>query len=180
MVPVPEPAVAIVSGKSCLNVAVTDCDTFITGAHVPVPEQPAPLQPVNTKPVAAVAVSVTGVPSTSVALHDAPPAAVQLMPAGTDVTVPLPTVVALRVTSRLKVAVTVCAASIVTAHVPPGDAAHGPVHPANTDPGAAVAASVTVEPTAKPAVQLAPAAQAKPPASDVTAPLPTTDTVNGY
>jgi hypothetical protein len=49
------------------------------------PEQ-APLQPEKVDPGAGAAVSVTTVPELKPALHVAP----QLMPAGEDVTVPLP------------------------------------------------------------------------------------------
>jgi hypothetical protein len=54
--------------------------------HVPVPVQPDPLQPPNTEPAAGVAVSVTMVPDRKAALHVRP----QSIPAGSDVTVPLP------------------------------------------------------------------------------------------
>jgi hypothetical protein len=53
--------------------------------QLPVPVH-APLQPVNVEPVAGAAVRVTLVPELKLALHVAP----QLMPAGDEVTVPLP------------------------------------------------------------------------------------------
>ena len=59
--------------------------------HVPVPVQ-APLQPVNV-PLVGEAVNVTGVPLANGNEHVplvAPAVTVQLIPAGLDVTVPLP------------------------------------------------------------------------------------------
>jgi hypothetical protein len=53
--------------------------------HAPVPEQ-APPQPAKVEPAAGVAVSVTEVPWPYVSAQSAP----QLMPAGEEVTVPLP------------------------------------------------------------------------------------------
>ena len=87
-VPLPVPALATVSVcvvAAVLNVAVTDCAALIATVHVAVPVQP-PLQPANVEPLAADAVSVTDVPLAKLALQVAP----QLMPAGDDVTVPLP------------------------------------------------------------------------------------------
>lgn len=54
-------------------------------AQLPVPEQ-APLQPLNVEPDAGVAVMVTLVPWLNVDEHVLP----QSMPAGVDVTVPVP------------------------------------------------------------------------------------------
>ncbi len=55
--------------------------------HVPVPEQ-APLQPLNVYPAAGMTVRVTAVPVAKLALHVEP----HDMPAGIDVTLPLPVV----------------------------------------------------------------------------------------
>jgi hypothetical protein len=69
-----------------VNVAVTDLAASTVTTQVPVPEQPEPLQPVKSEPVAGVAVSVTEVPY----VYELEQVAPQLIPAGLDVTVPLP------------------------------------------------------------------------------------------
>jgi len=89
-IPVPVPflvtlSVEVLGGVAAANVAVTLWAAVIVTAQLPVPVQ-APLQPVNVEPVAGVAVRVTFVPRLKLALHVAP----QLMPAGDEVTVPLP------------------------------------------------------------------------------------------
>jgi hypothetical protein len=68
-----------------VNVAVTDFAASIVTTHEPVPVH-APLQPPNVEVPSGVAVSVTIVPIPNDAEHVAP----QLMPAGLDVTLPLP------------------------------------------------------------------------------------------
>jgi hypothetical protein len=68
------------------KVAVTAWAALIVTEHVPVPEHPAPDQPLNDEPVAGLAVNVTTVPLLKVVEHVAP----QLIPAGLEVTVPLP------------------------------------------------------------------------------------------
>src|SRR6266540_578387 len=68
-----------------LKVAVTDRAAVMERAHVPVPLH-EPLHPANVEPPAALAVSVTAAPLAKPALHVLP----QLMPAGEEVTVPLP------------------------------------------------------------------------------------------
>lgn len=77
------------SEKLCavlVKVAVTVGVDVTTSVHVvPGPEQ-APAQPPNTLEAPGVAVNVTLVPGAKVAKHEVP----QLMPAGVDVTVPLP------------------------------------------------------------------------------------------
>src|SRR5206468_12731125 len=86
--PLPKPGLLTESVNVCtLNVAVTLVAAFIVTAHVvPEPEQPPPLQPANVEPPAGLAVSVTEVPE----LYEAEQVAPQLIPAGFDVTVPLP------------------------------------------------------------------------------------------
>jgi hypothetical protein len=81
---------------------------------VPVPEQPEPDQPVNVELTDGVAVSVTTVPASKVIEQVGP----QSIPVGLDDTEPVP-VPLLETFScccgwLLKVAVTACAASIVT------------------------------------------------------------------
>jgi hypothetical protein len=68
------------------KVALTDRSALIVTVHVPFPEQPLPLQPEKVEPVAALAVSVTELPFANPAEQVAP----QLIPAGLDVTVPVP------------------------------------------------------------------------------------------
>ena len=87
-VPVPAPARVTASAKlpaGPLNVAVTARACVIDTVQVLVPVQ-APLQPANVDPLAAAAVSVTEAPLVKFAPQVLP----QLMPAGEDVTVPVP------------------------------------------------------------------------------------------
>lgn len=86
IVPSPDPALATVSVKVWLKVAVTVVLAVKFTVQVPVPLQPPPLQPANTDPLAALAVKVTEVPLLKDAEHVPP----QLIPAGEEVTVPLP------------------------------------------------------------------------------------------
>src|SRR5512134_2900539 len=80
----PHPALGRVSPLPS-NVAVTDRAWVMETVQFPVPEQ-APLQPAKVEPLAAEAVRVTLVLLAKLALQVLP----QLMPAGFDVTVPLP------------------------------------------------------------------------------------------
>ena len=70
-----------------------------------------------------------------------------MIPAGLDVTVPVPRSAwfTVRMTSSLNVAVTVRAAFMDTVQVAPAEVSH-PVHPVNVDPDAALAVNVTVVP----------------------------------
>jgi hypothetical protein len=130
-----------------LKVAVTDCGAFILTLQAPVPEH-APLHPAKVDPAAAAAVKVTVVPLLKFALH----VTVQLIPEGALVTEPepLPATVTdswkLEVTV-LKVAVTDCAAFILTLQAPVPE--HAPLHPAKVDPAFAVAVKATVVPLLK-------------------------------
>jgi hypothetical protein len=147
-VPVPEPARVTLSANvdAVLNVAVTARAAVIETVHAPVPVQ-APPQPVNVEPAEAAAVIVTDVPLAKFALHVAP----QFTPDGVDVTVPAPvpdfvTVSAKLVVELLNVAVTERATVIETVHVlVPVQA---PLQPANVEPPAAAAVSVTDAPLA--------------------------------
>lgn len=69
-----------------MKVAVTLLFALAVITHVPVPLQPDPLQAANVDPAEAVAVSVTTVPVVNFEEHVPP----QLMPAGDDVTLPVP------------------------------------------------------------------------------------------
>ncbi|HUF31421.1 MAG TPA: hypothetical protein VMM77_12285 [Gemmatimonadaceae bacterium] len=85
-VPTPVPVVITLSVNcGSVNVAVTLRAWFIKTWHVPVPAH-APIQPVNSEPLAGCAVNVTTVPLLNDALHAEP----HVIPAGVDVTVPLP------------------------------------------------------------------------------------------
>lgn len=141
---------------------------FIVTLQVPVPEH-APLQPINMEFVPAVAVSVTMVPLAKFAEH----VVGQLMPGGLLVTVPLPFPASLTVSVKfdvlvLKVAVTACAAFIVTTQEPVPE--HAPLQPANVEPVAAVGVSVTMVPLAKFAEQVV--GQLMPVGVLITVPLP--------
>jgi hypothetical protein len=129
-----------------LNVAVTDLAAFIVTEQVPVPEQ-APDQPAKVALALGVAVRVSTVPVVKPAEQVAP----QVMPAGLDVTVPLPE--PLLVTDSvglggavptLKVAVTDFTASMVTLQVPAPEQA--PDQPAKVEPKSGVAVRVTKAP----------------------------------
>ena len=151
-VPVPVPASLTVKAKLfvvLLNVAVTAVAAVTVTTQVPVPEHPPPLQPANVEPAAAAAVSVTAVPLAKLAEH----VVGQLIPAGALVTVPFPVPTSLTVSAKLfvfvlNVAVTAVAAVTVTIQVPVPE--HPPpVQPANVEPFAADAVSVTAVPLAK-------------------------------
>jgi hypothetical protein len=123
--------------------------------HEPVPLQ-APDQPAKIEPEAAVAVSVTCVPGKKSLVQVDP----QSIAAGLDVTLPepvpaLPTVSVFGLggaAMRAKTAVAERFWSIVSVQPPVPE--QSPVQPANVEPGAAVAASLTTVPNAKSRVQL--------------------------
>ena len=147
-VPDPVPASVTVAAKLLtepLNVAVTLRATVIVVVQVPVPVH-APLQPANVEPLAATAVSVTDAPLAKLAVHVVP----QLMPVGDDVTVPVPVPAFVtareKVVAPLNVAVTARAAVIDVVQVPVP--VHAPLQPANVEPLAATAVSVTEVPLA--------------------------------
>src|SRR5262245_44653019 len=145
MVPLPAPVLLTVSAKPCsAKVAVTDCAALIVTVQVPVPVQPPPLQPVKLEPAAGAAVSVTAVPLANEAEHVAP----HVMPAGALVMVPLPAPLLLTVSAMpcsAKVAVTDCAALIVTAQVPV-PVQPPPLQPVKVEPTAGAAVRVTAVP----------------------------------
>src|SRR5437867_1156966 len=155
-------SVKVVNAK----VAVTEVAAVMVTVQVPVPVQP-PLQPVKVEPAAGTAVSVTAVPLVKVAAQ----VALQEMPAGALVTVPLP------VPLGLTVNVKVCSAKVaVTAVLAPGVAVHGfvpvqppPLQPVKVKPAAGVAVSATAVPLANKAEHVAP--QAIPAGALVTVPL---------
>jgi len=160
-----------------LNVAVTVVAAVNVTTHVPVPAHPPPLHPTNVELADADAVNVTCVPLAKLAEH----VVGQPIPAGALVTVPLPVPASTTVNATpvpaLKVAVTVVAAFKVTTQVPV-PAHPPPLHPANVEPSAADAVSVTSAPLAKFAEhvvgQLIPAGALV----TVPAPVPASVTVN--
>ena len=107
-----------------------------------VPEH-APLHPANMDPEEGEAVSVTTVPLRKPEEQVLP----QSIPAGLDVTLPLPvpSLLTVSVGARVNVAVTVLAASMVTWQVLPVPA-QAPLHPVKAEPAAAVAVRVTTVP----------------------------------
>src|SRR5260370_8981306 len=110
-------------------------------AHVPVPEQLPPLQPAKVEPPAGAAVSVTTVPLLYEAEHVAP----QLIPAGLEVTVPLPDPVLLTESVNvwtLNVAVTAAAALTETPHSPVPSHLP-PLHPPKLEQPASAPATAT-------------------------------------
>lgn len=128
-----------------MNLASTARAALIVTVQVNVPEHPDPFQPVNDEPAAGVAVSVTDDPSAKISEQSAP----QLIPAGDEVTVPPP--VPDFETAKLKnpggsranSAVTARAALIVTVHVEVPEQPD-PLQPANDEPAAGDAVSVTL------------------------------------
>src|SRR5687768_16293516 len=102
--PLPSPELATVSTNVGWKVAVTDLVASMVTMQAPVPVH-ATLQPVKAEPALCKGVSVTGVPGAKPAVQVAP----QVMPAGAEVTVPVPAPLLETVRLkgvRLKVAVT--------------------------------------------------------------------------
>lgn len=137
-----------------LKVAVTAVAAVTVTTQVPVPVQPPPPQPAKVDPVAADAVSVTCAPLAKFAEH----VVGQLIPAGALVTVPVPVPASATVNAKpfvfeLKVALTAVAAFNVTTQVPV-PVHPPPLHPANVEPSAGLAVSVTCVPLAKFAEQV--------------------------
>lgn len=155
-----------------LNVAVTLRAAVIDNKQFPVPVH-APLQPAKVEPLAAAAVRVTDAPDAKFALQLLP----QFTPDGDEVTVPVPVpalvTVAANVDEVLNVAVTARAAVIDTVQPPVPE--HAPPQPANVEPLAAEAVSVTDVPLAKLALQVLP--QSTPEGDDATVPVPAPDFV---
>ena len=142
-VPVPVPARVTASAKldELLNVAVTERAAVIETVQVLVVPVHAPLQPANVEPLAAAAVSVTFVLLATLAEHTVP----QLMPPPDTVPAPVPFFATLSenvLPELLKVAVTERAWVIDTLHVV-AVPLQAPLQPANVEPLAAAAVSVT-------------------------------------
>ncbi len=125
------------------NVAVMLVAPEMVVVQVPVPPQPPPLQPVKTLFASGVAVRVTLLPEANRALQVAP----QVIPAGLEVTVPVP-VPALVTVSKyvgMNVAVTLVEPVIVTVQVPV-PLQPPPLHPVNAMFASGVAVRVTLVP----------------------------------
>ena len=144
-VPLPVPASVTDNGKFddvVLNVAVTFRACVIATVQVSVVPVHAPLHPPKVDPVDAAAVSVTFVAFAKFAVHVPP----QLIPAGLEVTVPVPVPIFVIASANedelLNVAVTLRAAVMDTVQVPV-TLVHAPLQPANVEPLAAAAVSVT-------------------------------------
>jgi len=151
-----------------VKVAVTVVAALKVTVQAPVPEQPPPLQPLKVEPAAGAAVSVTAVPLGKLATH----VALQVMPVGALVTVPLPAPAGVTVSVKVwsvKVAVTVVAAETVTVQAPVPEQAP-PLQPLKVEPAAGAAVSVTAVPLVKLAEHVAP--QVIPVGALVTVPLP--------
>jgi len=141
----------------------------------------APPHPVKLELLAGVAVRVTGVPLTKLALHT-PALAVQLTPAGLEVTVPAPVPVSDRLRrwlglAAVNVAVTLAALKRLKLHeaVP----LHGPaLHPTKLEPLAGVAMRLRPVPLAKGKLHEE-TAQRLLPGFTSTVPLPDVRTVSG-
>jgi hypothetical protein len=153
-----------------VNVALTPCAALIVTTQVPVPEHPAPLHPPKAEPAPGVAVNITTVSM----VYDAEQVAPQLIPAGLDVTVPVPVPVLLTVNAKVckgNVAVTFCTALMVTTQVPVPE--HPPpLQPWNVEPAAGVAVRVTTVELANDATQVVPQSITAGLAVTVPVPLP--------
>jgi len=135
----------------------------------------APLHPVKIEFAPGAAVRVTLSPSLKFALQVVP----QLIPLGLLVTVPVPFPPRVTVSDDvpiLKVAVTEVAAVIFTVQDPVP--LHAPPHPANTEPEAGVAVSVTLILSENDALQVFPQLIPDGELVTVPAPLPELLTVN--
>jgi len=151
---------------------------IVTVQVVAEPEQ-APLQPENALPAAGAAVSVTRVPLANVWLHPVEPE--QLIPAGLEVTVPLPPTVTCSepfCAAAAKLAPTLWGAFIVTVQVEalPEQA---PVHPTKVLPDAGAADNVTAVPLAYDWLHVPGLVQLMPAGFEVTEPAPPTVTCSG-
>ena len=168
-VPLPMPVLVTVRMKRLsMKMALTDRRFVTVTVHVVPDTESHPVQPLKSESAPGAAVSVTVVLITKSLAHAVP----QLMPAGLDVTVPLPVpvLVAVRVKRwSVKMALTDRAFAIVTVHVAPDTESH-PVQPVNSESAAAVAVSVTCEELTN--VPEHPAGQLMPAGADVTVPPP--------
>ena len=145
LVTVPLPVPLLVTVKvflpGRLKLAVIIWPVLMVTAQDPVPEQPPPFQPPKLEPVSAVAVSVIVVFSSKSKKQMEP----QSMPAGKLVILPLPVLFTINVflPGRLKIAVTVWAALIVTTQVFDVSGQFSRLQPVKVESGPVVAVNVT-------------------------------------
>jgi hypothetical protein len=171
---VPSPEVATASGcpDAPLKSAVTARAAPIVTLQVVPPPAHAPPHPTKPAPGLGVATSATELPLAKDAVQDDP----HEIPAGAEATAPLPAAATVsRNAGGVKVASTFLGPSITTAQGTIPEQA--PPQPANVQPGAGAAVSVTVLPVAKPAAQAVP--QSIPAGALVTLPLPVVATAIG-
>jgi hypothetical protein len=171
-VPVPPPALLTVSAD--VGMGANDAVTVVSADRLNVQvglvvHVPALVHPVNVAPASGVAVSVT-LPWVRVAVHVAP----QLMPAGEELTEPVPPpdfeTVRLAVGAGLNAALTLVFALNVNVHTGLVVQLPALVQPANVEPAAGLAVSVMLEPAGNDAEHVAPQLIAA--GFDVTEPLP--------
>lgn len=142
--PVPDTTTVSVGRK--VNSAPTFCAVPSITEHVGPDPEHAPDHPVNADDAAGDALNTMDVPEAYPLEQDA----LQSMPAGFDVTCPLPVpeVATLSITSGVNVAFTVVAAFITTVQVAATPLHPPPDHPPNREPLAGDAVSVTLVPDA--------------------------------
>lgn len=149
--------------KVAVTLRAASIDTLQASAPVQAPDQP-----VKRQPSAGVGVSVTVASTASAALQVLP----QAMPAGDEVTVPVPLRVTLSVLwVRVKTAPTEVAPATVTLQGPVP--LQAPVQPAKADCAAGVAVSVIALPKLRVTVQVLP--QLRPVGDETTEPVPVPD-----
>jgi hypothetical protein len=139
--------------RNVTGLRVNETPTVLAASSVRVHVEPllplhAPVHDDSTESAFAVAVSVTNVPGAYGAVQLLP----QSMPAGFEVTLPLPETLTDSNGSRLKLAPTVFAVFIETMHVA-AEPVQAPLHPPNTEPTLGAAVSVTDVFTANCALQ---------------------------
>lgn len=189
--PLPVPSFTTVRIGRGVNVAlqVVSVVGMVTVIGVAVPEQPTavPVQVVNREPASGVAVNTTGVPAAYGSEQFATVTTSQVIPAGAEVTVPVPvpSFTTNRTGRSVKVAVQVTEAlGIVTvAGVASPAQPDPPAHPAKTESDAGVAVKTTGRPGAYGSeqscvavpVQSVPTGAEIPTGAEVTVPVPLPD-----
>jgi hypothetical protein len=170
--PVPVPAFPTVKDTDFkVKVAVTSLAASMVSVQTPVPLQP-PLQPIKRESAAGAAARMTTVFLRYVSEQSDP----QSIPEGLLATVPLPEPDLLTVKSyvlgiKVKVAITILAADIVTVQVPVP--VQSPLQPVNNESPAGTADKVILVPSTRDSEQFTP--QSMLAGSEVTVPLPVPD-----
>ena len=166
-VPSPVPVLVTISELLRANAAFTVVSLVTVSMQAPVPTH-EPLQPTNVDVPAAAAVKASVEPWSTVSVQ----VPGQLMPAGVEVTAPVPLPARLTVTAYravLNVAVTVVSAPSVTTHEVAVPLQPPPAQPANVAPTSGAAVRVTDVAAVAVRVQLVP--QSIPAGTDVTRPV---------